>query len=205
MFKNYKYKPLNNDKYNNEIPLLIPGLEDNNLIDSNDKVFNTNTFKEQVLKIVKEYYGCMYSQLNMLSSCIKYDDDILYRIINSDPAVRYKFFIDYYDDVFGSFNRSHEFIHDTVVKIYNNNNESIYIVVINGEKILEKKLNTESAGYIESIYYNIKFDKIVKLKLYNINMYFIGKFILLKDRVFMLSSNCKIVSNEKDFLLEVYG
>ncbi|ART91537.1 hypothetical protein 14D047_00105 [Fowlpox virus] len=209
MFKNYKYTLLSEDT--NNMKLLIPGLEDDmeagTIENSGYRNISTKMFKDQVKDIVKKTYNQTYLQLLQLLERSNVDCnelELLYRIININPRICHRFYINRYDSIFGSFNKLHEFISNVMIKIFKIGN-SIYITFISDNTSLEINVDNDTEGRLMNIDYTIKFGDVIILQLGRISIKFSGNFVIMKDILFLVADSNKIVYNEDEFLLEIYN
>ncbi|QRY18932.1 ORF-62 [Teiidae poxvirus 1] len=195
MFKKYRYETLSN---NSGDKLVIPGMDDVTVKKDKEK-----SFIEQITDIAKNIHGRTYEQLYKLSKSDN-EMELLYRIINFDPKIKYKFRVNHFDNLFGSFNRLHEFIHESVVKV-SKSEKVIKLSLMKSDVFLETNLDCSSEGYILDVHYKATFDDTVMLRINNLDLRFSGKFVMVKDKIFLTSIYTKVVSNEKYFLLEIFN
>ncbi|QRI42848.1 hypothetical protein [Mudlarkpox virus] len=201
MFKNYKYQHLKDNDYEEEI--LVPGLEDDDeTIGFKD---NKTSFEKQVLDIVRNNYKNNYKNLMLVST--KYNNtsnitELLYKIISSDSTKKYTFNINYYDNIFGLYNKLHEFIYKKKVKILCDGN-CISMMFIRDNVSLKIDIECDAEGQLMDTKYKIEFNDVIKLQISGVEIIIIDKLIYLKNKIFIFCDDYKIVSNENDFLLEI--
>ncbi|UWX11276.1 CRPV-167 [Crowpox virus] len=200
MFRNYKYQSLKDNDYEEEI--LIPGLYDDDETIGKD---NKTSFEKQVLDIVRNNYKNNYKNLMLVST--KYNNtsnitELLYKIISSDSTKKYTFNINYYDNIFGLYNKLHEFIYKKKVKILYDKN-FISMMFIRDNVSLKIDIECDVEGQLMDIKYKIEFDDVIKLQISGAEIIIIDKLIYLKNKIFIFCDDYKIVSNENDFLLEI--
>ncbi|AAR83477.1 hypothetical protein CNPV131 [Canarypox virus] len=201
MFRNYKYQSLKDNDYEEEI--LVPGLEDDDeTIGFKD---NKTSFEKQVLDIVRNNYKNNYKNLMLVST--KYNNtsnitELLYKIISSDSTKKYTFNINYYDNIFGLYNKLHEFIYKKKVKILCDGN-CISMMFIRDNVSLKIDIECDAEGQLMDTKYKIEFNDVIKLQISGVEIIIIDKLIYLKNKIFIFCDDYKIVSNENDFLLEI--
>ncbi|UOX38601.1 hypothetical protein [Finch poxvirus] len=201
MFRNYKYRQLKDNDYEEEI--LIPGLgDDDETVGFKD---NKISFEKQVLDIVRNNYKNNYKNLMLVSTKYYNTSDItelLYKIISSDSTKKYTFNINYYDNIFGLYNKLHEFIYTKKVKILYEEN-FITMMFIRDNISLKIDIECDAEGQLMDVKYKVEFGDVIKLQISGIEIIIIDKLIYLKNKIFIFCDDYKVVSNENDFLLEI--
>ncbi|ARF02715.1 SWPV1-120 [Shearwaterpox virus] len=204
----YKYQPLKDNDYEEE-EILIPGLEeDDERTFYNERINNKHdnmSFEKQVLEIVRNNHINNYKDLipvlNMHNDTTNLTE-LLYEIISSNPSNKYKFNINNFDNIFGLYNRLHEFIHVKKVKISYGKN-FLNLSFSKDNIFLKIDVLDDVEGKLMDVNYKIEFKDVIKLKISNSDIIISGDLICIKNKIFILSKDYKIVSNENDFLLEI--
>ncbi|AYP74198.1 hypothetical protein [Fowlpox virus] len=205
MFKNYKYQPLKDNDYE-EDEILIPGLEDDDFnIPQDETINNKISFEKQMFDIVKKDHNNNYKNLMILLT--RYNNtnnltELLYNIISSKCNKKYTFDINSFDKIFGIYSNLHEFTYIKKVKILYED-DFLKIIFIRDNISLEIDVKEDTEGKLMDIDYKIEFKDAIKLKIHNIEILIRSKLIYIKNKIFILSDNTKIVSNENKFLLEI--